>query len=309
MGHRLLGEVLVKKLSVVVSIPGQNNYLLEQEAVVRNTAERLGVDLLVLNANSDAIAQSQQLLEIIQSNRSRPDGIIIEPVTNAGLPRVAEAAVASGIGWVISNADVDYAEALRSEARAPVFTVSQNHAEIGRVQGRQFGALLPRGGSVLYLRGPAANYLASRRVEGMESVIPPGIQMKTLKIQWTSDSAYASVGAWLRLPSVRAADTHLVAAQNTDFVLAARAAFRDHIDPGEREKWLAVPCIGAGVLSQVKPLLDDGTLAAAAVTSVTMDAALEMLVDALQKGFHPAERTFVPQWSVPSLAELTEKYK
>ena len=299
----------MKKISVVVSIPGQNNYLLEQEAVVRNAAERLGVDLVVVNANSDAIAQSQQLLEVIQSNSSRPDGIIIEPVTNAGLPRVAEAAVDAGIAWVISNAEVDYSEVLRRDARAPVFTVSQNHAEVGRVQGRQFYALLPRGGSVLYLRGPAANFLAARRVEGLESVVPSTIQMKTLKIQWTSDSAYASVGAWLRLPSVRAADTHLISAQNTDFILAARAAFRDHIDPDEREKWLRLPCIGVGVLGQVKPLLDDGTLTAAVVTSVTMDTALEMLVDALQKGSQPPEHTFVPQWSIPGLEELAGRYK
>jgi len=39
-------------------------------------------------------------------------------------------------------------------ATAPVFTDSSDHAEIGRLQGKQFAALLPRGGSILYIEGP-----------------------------------------------------------------------------------------------------------------------------------------------------------
>jgi ABC-type sugar transport system substrate-binding protein len=299
----------MKRLTVAVSLPGQNNYLLEQEAAVRLAAERMGVDLIVINANSDAIVQSQQLLEMIQAGSGRPDGIIIEPVTNAGLPRVAEAAVAAGIAWVISNAQVDYMESLRHDGKIPVFAVSQDHAEIGRIQGRQWNALLPQGGSVLYLRGPSANFLAGRRVEGIESAVPATIQIKTLKIQWTAESAYASVSSWLRLPTVHAADTHLVSSQNTDFILAARAAFRDHASASEKEKWLSLPCTGVGVLSQVKPLLEDSTITAAVVTSLTMDTALQMLVEALQNGAQPAETTYVPAWSSPSLEELTARNK
>src|SRR5216683_2611103 len=178
--QRLRGEGSMKKLSVVVSLPGQNNYLLEQETAVREAAQRHGVELRLVNANSDAIAQSQQLLEIIQAGSGRPDGILVEPVNNAGLPRVAEAAVAAGIAWVISNARVDYLETLRRNAKVPVFTVTQDHAEIGRIQGRQCGALLPRGGPMLYLRGPATNFLAAQRMEGLESVMPANIHMKAI---------------------------------------------------------------------------------------------------------------------------------
>src|SRR5258708_2989403 len=135
--QRLRGEGSMKKLSVVVSLPGQNNYLLEQETAVREAAQRHGVELRLVNANSDAIAQSQQLLEIIQAGSGRPDGILVEPVNNAGLPRVAEAAVAAGIAWVISNARVDYQETLRRSAKVPVFTVTHDHAQHGRIQGRQ----------------------------------------------------------------------------------------------------------------------------------------------------------------------------
>ena len=70
--------------------------------------------------------------------------MIVEPVNNQGLPRVAEAAVAAGIGWVVSNARVDYLEPLRKTAKAPVFAVSQDHTEIGRMQGRNLRRSFPR---------------------------------------------------------------------------------------------------------------------------------------------------------------------
>lgn len=297
----------MKRLSVVVSLPGDNNYLHEQAAAARVTALRLDVELQVLNAKSDPVVQSQQLLEIIQSSAERPDAVLVEPVNNQGLPRVAEAAVAAGIGWIISNARVEYLESLRKIAKAPLFAISQDHTEIGRMQGRQIAAFLPAGASILYLRGPATNFLASQRSEGMESVIPENIRMKTLKIQWTEESAYNSVCSWLNLSTVRAADTNLISSQNTDFILAARRAFRDRADAGERQKWLRLPCTGVGVISQTKPLMDDGTLAAAVVTSLTTDLALEMLVKAIHTGVQPPEQTFVPASSRPAMEDLVRK--
>ena len=298
----------MKRLSIVVSLPGENNYLREQEAVARTTAQRLGLDLQVINAKSDPITQSQQVLELVQAHSGRPDAVIVEPVNNQGLPRVAEAAVAAGIGWVISNARVDYLEPLRKNAKAPVFAVSQDHTEIGRMQGRQFLAILPRGGSVLYLRGPATNFLAAQRSEGLESVLGLNIQMKSLKIQWTAESAYNSVRSWLRLSTVHAADTHLIAAQNTDFVLAARQAFEENASGPDRQKWLSLPYCGVGVLGQAKPLLDAGTLNAAIVTSLTTDTAMDMLVRHIRSGSQPPAQTFVKAWSQPTLEDLAKQY-
>lgn len=298
----------MKRLSIVISLPGENNYLREQEAAAKTSAQRLGLDLQVINAKSDPITQSQQVLEVVQAQSGRPDGVIVEPVNNQGLPRVAEAAVAAGIGWVVSNARVDYLEPLRKTAKAPLFAVSQDHIEIGRMQGRQFLAILPRGGSALYLRGPATNFLAAQRSEGLESVLGANVQVKSLKIQWTAESAYNSVTSWLRLSTVRAADTHLIAAQNTDFILAARQAFEGNASGPDRQRWLSLPYCGVGVLDQAKPLLDAGTLNAAVITSLTMDTAMEMLVRHIQSGSQPPAQTFVKAWSQPTLEELAKLY-
>jgi ribose transport system substrate-binding protein len=298
----------MKKLSIVISLPGENNYLREQEAAAKTTAQRLGIDLRIINAKSDPVTQSQQLLEIVQAPSTRPDAIVVEPVNNQGLPRVAEAAVAAGIGWVISNALVDYLEALRKNAKAPVFGVSQDHPEVGRMQGRQIRAILPRGGAILYLRGPATNFLAAQRSDALEGELGVNIQFKSLKIQWTAESAYNSVTSWLRLSTVRAGDTQLIAAQNTDFILAARRAFEETTSGDERKKWLALPYCGVSVPSQVKQLVDSGTLTAAIVTPVTLDKALEILVRNLQTRSQPQQQTFVKAWSEPSLDDLIKKY-
>ena len=298
----------MKKLSIVISLPGENNYLREQEAAAKTTAQRLGLDLRIINAKSDPVTQSQQLLEIVQSTSGRPDAIVVEPVNNQGLPRVAEAAVAAGIGWVVSNALVDYLEVLRKNAKAPVFGVSQDHPEVGRMQGRQIRAILPRGGAILYLRGPATNFLAAQRSDALESELGINIQFKSLKIQWTEESAYNSVTSWLRLSTVHADDTQLIAAQNTDFILAAKRAFEDNTSGDERKKWLGLPFCGVAVPSQVKQLVDSGTLTAAIVTSVTLDTAIEMLVRHLPTRSQPPQQTFVKAWSLPSLDDLIKKY-
>jgi hypothetical protein len=110
------------------------------------------------------------------------------------------------------------------------------------------------------------------------------------------------------LSTVRAGDTHLIAAQNTDFILAARRAFEDNTSGDERKKWLALPYCGVAVPSQVKQLVDSGTLTAAIVTPVTLDKALEILVRHVQTRSQPQQQTFVKASSEPSLDELIKKY-
>ena len=88
------------------------------------------------------------------------------------MPRVAEAAVAKGIGWVISNSDVDYLKNLRGDPKVPAFAVTQGQREIGRIQGKQLAALLPQGGSVLYIEGPSTSSVAMQRHAGIEDATP-----------------------------------------------------------------------------------------------------------------------------------------
>jgi len=153
----------MKNLHVVLSLPNLNSYQQEQARAARETARELGIELQVLDAADDAITQSQQLMDVVQARDNRPDAILFEPLTSTGLVRVGEVAVPAGIGWGVLNSTVDYLDRLRHLAKATVFCVTRDHTEIGRMQGQQFAALLPRGGTVLYIQGPATSSAAAQR--------------------------------------------------------------------------------------------------------------------------------------------------
>jgi ABC-type sugar transport system substrate-binding protein len=298
----------VKKFRFILSVPGDTMYLRAQTAAAQATASRLGAELEVQIAQMDAVGQGQQLLNLVQSRtESHPDAIIVEPVSAAGLPRVAEAAVAAGIAWVVSNAHVDYIGALRRNAKVPVFQISQDHMEVGQLQGKQIGAILPAGGSVLYLRGPAMSWWATKRFEGMERTKPRNVEVRSLKVlASTAEGARNAVSSWLDLTKQRPEGTQLIVSQNTDFLSGANKAFEAIVGP-DRAKWLALPRTGVGVAERSRPLVDQGTLCAAVVTSLTMDTAVEMLARAMKDGSQPPENTFVDAYSYPSVQDLARK--
>ena len=158
----------MKKLKVVFSLTTRDNdYQIEQAATATEVAQRLGIDLQILDAENDAILQSQQLLKVIQSStEAHPDGIIFEPVGGTAMPQVARAAAAAGIGWVVLNREVEYIADLRSAYKVPIFSISSDHEQIGRIQGNQISALLPKTGSVLLIQGPAESLAARQRTSG-----------------------------------------------------------------------------------------------------------------------------------------------
>jgi ribose transport system substrate-binding protein len=164
----------------------ENDYQLEQAAAAQEAARRLGVDLEILYADNDAITQSTQILKAVQAaSELRPDAIVFEPVGRTSLPQVARAAVGAGIGWAVLNREAEYLTELRKSSRIPIFSVSSDHKEIGRIQGQQFAALLPRGGSILYIQGPSENSAAKDRTAGMHGALPANIQVIALRGQWT----------------------------------------------------------------------------------------------------------------------------
>ena len=296
----------MKRLRIVVSLPNDNAYQHEQKVVAKSTGQRMGLDLQVIQADDDSKTQTQQILTIIESStESRPNAFLVEPVSATGLRRVAEGAVSGGIAWVVSNSEVDYIRQLRKSPRVPVFTVTQGQREIGQLQGKQLAALLPEGGYVLYVEGPSMSSVAEQRREGMESTKPRNVRITTIRSQWSEESAYQSAAA--RLASSHTEKFDLVAGQTHELALGARKAFRSVDNPEQRDKWLRLPFIGIGIAGQVKPLVDGGVLAAAIITSVTMELALRLLVRAIETQVQPPERSVVEALSYPDLDKLAGK--
>ena len=176
------------KLNVFVSlITNDNDYQMEQAAAAEDAARRLDANIQIVYAGNDAVNQSQQLVQVIQNSAKRPDAILVEPV-GTGMPQVAAAAFAAGIGWGVLNREVDYVAKLRGTSRAPMFSVTTDQEEIGRIQGRQFGVLLKEGGSVLYIEGPSGGDVARLRESGMNSSRPANVNPKVLRGDWTEQA-------------------------------------------------------------------------------------------------------------------------
>lgn len=300
----------MKKPNFVLSLTTRDSdYQAEQAAAAEEAARRLGIDLQVLYAENDTIVQSQQLLNIIQSNSgAHPDGIIFEPVGGTGLPQVARAAVSAGIGWVVLNREVDYVADLRRTFKVPIFAVTSDHEEIGRIQGRQIETLLSQGGSMLLIHGPAANLDAKQRTNGMYETKPAQVQVKQIRGDWTEAGAYRSVSSWLELSTSRSAQIDLIAAQNDVMAMGARKAFQGMADNALRDRWLALPYLGVdGIPKTGQTWVRSGQLTATVVVPPDAGIAIELLAHAVQTANMPPEKSVAIPKSFPSIEDLAKK--
>jgi ribose transport system substrate-binding protein len=297
----------MKKLKFILSLTtNDNDYQIEQGASAEAAAKRLGAEVQIIHAENDSVTQSQQLLKVIQSRTDAlPDGIIFEPVGGTAMPQVARAAAIAGIGWVVLNREVEYISELRKAYRVPAFSITSDHEEIGRIQGRQFAALLPRGGDVLYIQGPSENLAAKQRTFGMYETKPADVQVKLMKAQWTEASAYRTVSSWLRLSTSQQTHLDLIAAQDDSMALGARKAFQEELDLEVRDRWLRLPYIGCdGLPNSGQTWVRRGLLTATIFVPPNAGTALAMLVEALRNGTMPVERSLVAPVSIPALEEL-----
>jgi ribose transport system substrate-binding protein len=298
----------MKRHRVVVSLITQDNdYQVEQAAAAEDAARRLGVDIEVLYADGDSIQQSQQILKFVQADPgSRPDGIVFEPVGGPALPQVGRAAVAAGISWVVLNREVEYVKQLRQAFKVPVFVVASDNLEIGRIQGRQLAALLPNGGSVLYIQGPSEADASKLRTAGMYETKPANIQVKTMKGAWTEASAFKAVTAWLRLSTSQQSHIDVISAQNDAMAAGAKKAFQQFSYEGEgRDRWVGLPFLGVdGVPKTGQAWVRSSVLTATVIAPALAGTALEMLTRALQTGATPSEVTLITPHSFPALESI-----
>ena len=292
------------KIRILVSLTtNDNDYQIEQAQSAEQAAGKLGVSAEIIYANNDAINQSTQILRAIQASpEDRPSAIVFEPVGGTALPQVARAAAAVEIGWAVLNRDASYIEDLRRASSVAIFAISSDHVEIGRIQGRQFAALLPRGGTVLYIQGPSENSAAKERTLGMLETKPANIQIISLRGQWTEESSQRAVRSWLKLTTSQKATVDLVAAQDDSMAMGARKAFQGLTNETERERWLRLPFTGCdGLPNTGQSWVRSGLLTATVFVPPNTGQAIEMLVQAVRQGKPPAARALIAPRSIPAL--------
>jgi len=297
----------MKKPRILVSLTtDENDYQIEQAQSAEQAAKKLSVDAEIVFAGNDAITQSTQILKRIQSSDdSRPDAIVFEPVGGTALPQVARAAVSAKIGWAVLNRDASYIAELRQSSAVPVFAVSSDHIEIGRIQGRQFAAFLPKGGAVLYIQGPSDNSAAKDRTAGMQETKPANIQCTMLRAQWTEESSLRAVRSWLKLMTSKNFVVDLIGAQDDSMALGARKAFQEITNESERERLLKLPFTGCDGLPKTgQSWVRSGLLSATIFVPPNAGQAMEMFADAIQRGKQLPERALTMPVSIPPLESL-----
>src|ERR1700722_15883686 len=283
---------MTKALNILVSLPTrENDFQIEQALSAEQAARKLGIILEISYADNDAVNQSTQILKALQRDPgTRPDGIVFEPVGRDALPRVSRAARDAGVGWGVLNRAPDYISELRNGATAPIFTLTSDHLEIGRIQGRQLATLLPDGGSVLHIEGPSQSSSANKRTSGMLQTKPPNIRVRPLKAQWTQESAQRAVRSWLCLATSQSTEFDLVAAQDDSMAMGARKALEEISQKRERDAWLRLPFTGCdGVPKVGQAWVSSGLLAATILIPPLAGRAIEMLAKGIQSGLQPAE--------------------
>src|SRR5215467_6694089 len=290
-------------------ITKENDYQVEQAAAALAAARDIGVDADIIYADNDPITQSTQVLKAIQAEPSeRPNGIIIEPLGATAFPQAAQAAASAGIGWAVLSRRADYAKEMGRSARTPVFSVSADQVEVGRIQARQVMALLPRGGSVLFIQGPSVSSVSKERHDGLMELLASNVHLTNLRGRWTEESAYQSVCSWFKLMTAQKARIDLVLAQNDVMGMGARKAIEETVRGPERDDWLEIPVTGVdGVLKTGQAWVNSGKLAATVIVPASSGKALRLMAEALWKGTSIAEHIYTSPTTFPEIAKLTPK--
>ena len=275
-----------------------------QAADAVRAAREAGFGVQVLYAEGNAVLQIQQLYRVIHlPEAQRPHAIVVETVVGEGLERVARAATAAGIGWVLLNHHVPYLAPLRRDHPAvPVFSVSTDQEEAGRIQARQLLRLVPgRQGTVLYLQGPADTAPARLRLQGArEALAGTAIELRVLGALWTEASGEDAVKGWLRLKTSEGSRPEAVASQNDAMAVGARRAW----DTSGRPDLAGVPFTGCdGLTDGGQQLVRSGRLAATIVVPSNTGVAISALAKA-GAGVPPPPEILLKPVSYPPEAQI-----
>jgi ribose transport system substrate-binding protein len=254
--------------------------------------------------------ETNQLQQIEADRRAPapPDLFVVIPVN-----KDAVHAILSGI--VRARADVTCVllhqpltrmqNAEREAYGKRLFSVAADQREIGRIQARQFAAVLPGGkGDVLYVQGRQNSFATAQRMLGLLDELPRtgGVKLSGYRVygDWSPESVRPAVENWRRLGG-KLEWLGAAGAQSDDMALALAAHLAEQDRP--------LPVIGVDGLETGRQAVDAGTLAGTVVQPLGVGHALRVYRDLVVRapGAEPVPEdgniVLAPQ-SYPSLDEL-----
>jgi ABC-type sugar transport system substrate-binding protein len=283
----------------------QNDYQRLQETAAVAMAQHLKLPLEIHFAENDARAQMESIYAFVHAHPAG-SAVVVEPVNDAALEQVARHAALAGMGWFLLNRTTGYMSALRLEFPAlPVSMVTADQKEVGRIQGRQFDALLHGKGTVLYVCGPQSASATNDRLAGMREIIETTqIKQHSIFADWTEEGAEKAVSSWFKGAGANT-PIHLVGCQNDAMAVGAlralaSSAFFDR--PGLAQ----TPVTGVdGNPTFGVELVDRKRIAATVVMPPVAGQAVELIHQAwTSPGFSPPSIVRLPVRSYPEIASV-----
>jgi ribose transport system substrate-binding protein len=278
-------------------------YQVRQAEDARATAVRLGLDVEVVFSEGNAVLQIQQLFAALRAPASeKPVVLVVSTQAPDGLERVARNAVQSGVGWILLNRQATYIDRLRQDhPRVLITSVTADHRDVGRIQGRQIRSLIPGGGSVLYVQGPTEVPSARQRLEGTrEELAGSPYDLRVLNGDWSEAGGQQAVAGWLRLKTSDAFVPDVICCQNDLMALGARRALE-----ATHPKWATAPFLGVdGLPTGGQRHVAQGLLTATVVIPSCSGPALDVAARVLRQRAQAPDQIKVTPEPFPPLNEI-----
>jgi ABC-type sugar transport system substrate-binding protein len=267
--------------------------LQETDAVA--VARRLKIPLETRFADNSVDTQIEQIGTFLQSCSSSSMAVI-EAVDDESLADLAHTAVRAGIGWLLLQRVAQYLRPLRSAfPTATISTISADHEEIGRLQGKQALALLRGRGTVLYVRGPQTASSAADRLRGfLEVASGAAITHHVVSADWTEAGSEKLVSNWF-MSSENAGGVQLISCQNDAMAMGAIRGAARAAAIARHPEWTSLPVTGVdGNPDFGKLMVDQQRLAATVLMPSAAGRAIELINDLWT----------VPRFSPPVIVRL-----
>jgi ABC-type sugar transport system substrate-binding protein len=274
----------------------------DAEAVSR----RAGLSLEVHFTGYEIQAQVREMRAAL-ARSPRADAFLVLGARDRGLGSCLRQAVRDGVAWIFLNGVGDDLDEVRREyPGAALATVTADERETGRVQGRQFRALVSAGRMGLYVQGGTQSLVARERTAGLLEVTQGApFPVTLLEGGWDPVLARETVRRWLSTVAQGALALDLVGCQNDPLALAAVEALRDVARSAGKPELALVPVIGCdGTPGLGQKKVREGALLATVVLPPWAGMAAQQAADFILKGKVPPPLTLLTPTSFPPEAQL-----
>jgi ABC-type sugar transport system substrate-binding protein len=256
-----------------------NHFQLLEEETARNESRRLGFHVEVFFA--PAMDQLRALRSrLLDTSAPALDAVVTEPANTTTMEMAlrelkGKTSLFIMHAWALSieQAATDWGAGLA------LGSVSTNHALVGEIQARQVNVLLPSGGRILYVSGPASTSAAQQRLQGLKAGLGPAIEMAEIVAgRWTEPDGIAAFSDWYRVAKHANPVVQAVVGGNDELALGVRHACQALANSQHREALLRAKFLGVdGCPGYGQKLVADGTLTASVVTPANTALALAHL--------------------------------